>query len=159
MIFTIFLVSRGCILRACGVFGVWSAATRSSLLVLDCRARGFGIFVLLASRMRMLCRSVGGRTNQTVLAISDEVLSARFDKRLTDEVGILGSVILQKRALKLLFVIIGSYVDRLHIKRIYSRVIHDRGRGARGGIVILHLLGRVVVALEAKCEVDRVVER
>ena len=113
----------------------------------------------MASRIRLFCRSVGGGTNQTVLAVADKVLSARFDKRLSDEVGILRSVILQKRSLKLFFVIIGSYVDRLHIKRIYSRIIHDRGRCARGGIIVLHLLGRIVVTLEAECEVDRVVER
>ena len=63
-----------------------------------------------------------------------------------NKIGVLGTRILQKRSLQLLFAVVGHAVDLLIRERIYPRVIHDRRGGARRRIEILHLLGRVPLA-------------
>ena len=87
------------------------------------------------------------RAHKTFLTKADKILSARLDERFSYEGRVIGAIILQKRSLQLLFVVIGANVYRLHIKRIYTRVVHNRRRCSGGRIIVLNLLGRVFVTL------------
>ena len=65
-------------------------------------------------------------SNQTFGSIADQILPTELDERLADKRGILGSVVLKQGALQLLFVVVGGYVDRLHIQRVDPCIEHDR---------------------------------
>ena len=90
------------------------------------------------------------RPHQAVRPVADEILPSRLDERLADEGGVFGAIILEKCALKLLFVVVRHHVDGLAVQWVDAGVKHDCGGRAGGGVVVLHLLGRVVVALEAE---------
>ena len=105
----------------------------------------------------LLCAAALG-ADEALLAVSDQILSAQLRQSLADEVGVGGAVILQKGALKLLFVIIGGNVDLLHIKGIYPRVEHYRRRRSGCGVEILHLLGGVSVPFETESEIQGIFE-
>ena len=85
--------------------------------------------------------------NKAIFAKTDEVLASCLSQCFAHKVGVPRTVILQKRALELFFVIVGGNVHGLHGQRVDTRVIHDGGRGARGGVEVLHLLGRIAVTL------------
>lgn len=68
----------------------------------------------------------GFGADQAVGTVADEVLATCFAECFTHQRGVLRAVELQKRALQLLFVIVGGNVDRLHVQRVDSGVEHDR---------------------------------
>ena len=71
------------------------------------------------------CGTASGRTHQAFGAKADEVGPTRFGQRLADQVGVLGTVVLEQGALELLLVVIGDHVNRLHVQRVDPRVEHD----------------------------------
>ena len=57
---------------------------------------------------------------------ADKVLASKLYECLSYQGSVLGTVVLLKRALKLLFVIVGCHVNGLHSERIKSRSEHNR---------------------------------
>ena len=98
--------------------------------------------------------SLGGY--QTFGRSTDQILAATCTQRLSYTVKILRTVELQQRSLLLFFVIIGGAEDLSSRQRVDARIIHN-GRGrTRRGIEILHLLGRIMIALEALCQINSI---
>lgn len=87
--------------------------------------------------------------DETFGAVADEVLASRLGQCLAHKRRVLRAIILQKGALKLFFVIVGGDVHLFHIEGIDACIVHDGGRGSRGGVKVLHLFGGVVIAFEA----------
>ena len=65
-------------------------------------------------------------TDETFLAKAYKILSAKTLERLAHQGRVLGTVVLKKRALKLLFLIVRGNVNGLHIKGIDACAEHDR---------------------------------
>ena len=99
------------------------------------------------------------RANKAVGRVTDEVGAACLCQRFAHEVGILWAVVLQERALQLLFVVVGSNVNVLHCQGVNARIIHHRRCRAGGGVVVLHLLGRVAVFLQANGKLNGIIQR
>ena len=55
--------------------------------------------------------------------------------------------------------VVARDVDLLAVQRVDACIIHDRRGRTRRGVIVLHLLGRVAVALEAERETYRALER
>ena len=89
---------------------------------------------MLGSVFSALCFFVGGGTaigltfgaNKALLAKAYEILASKLCQCLADKGGVFGAIKLQERPLKLLFMIVGGNVHRLHIQRIYACPEHDR---------------------------------
>ena len=94
-----------------------------------------------------------------MLTKSDEVLSVQLYESLTHKRRVVGSIILQKRSLKLFFVVVCRDVHGLHGEWVEPRSEHYRRRSSGCWIVVLNLLGRIVVTLKAKRKLQGVGER
>ena len=126
-----------CRLLRTGGVGVASLCSLFCAFFFVCRF----VYRLVVARLGVACgTSLGGtvrsgRTDKTVLIIADQIGSSRTCQCLAYKVGILWAIKLQKRALQLLFVVIGSNVDLLHVQGIDACVVHDGGGGSGRGVV------------------------
>ena len=149
-----FIIQNGGLSLAAGllIIAVFAVAILISLVCIA----GYGLTAIPCAvfmRERISCvvaliSCLSFRTNKAPLTVTDKVLPSCTLERFSDKRGVLGTVILQKSSLQLLFVIIAADVDLLLREGIDARIIHHGGHGSRSGIEVLHLLGREVPCLE-----------
>src|SRR5690606_27870266 len=113
-----------------------------------------------STRLPALHRRLPGR-DQMMLAVTDQVRTAHLGQRLAQQRPVLRIVIAQEGLVQTALTLTLDGTHRLALvihlaQRVLARMVHGRGRGHRGRIERLHLIGTEAVALEPERQVHHV---
>ena len=98
------------------------------------------------------------RTEQTLLAVSDEVLPPGAAEGFQHQRPLFRTLPLHQRPLHGLFVGIGGHIHFLHGAGIDAGIVHTGGQGAGSGVEILHLLGLPSALVEPLGQLNRILQ-